>query len=210
MVDTKVSALTADTTPTGDDEILVINDPGGTPAERRVTRDNFSIRTTVVPCVMEVPEGTVAFPDIHPMTTTIAKKLSGFVMPDGATASTVNFKCIVPPDLHTTPAATLRFRFLTLGAVSNVDLSLVVRAKGFATGEDADVAFDTDEAENVLRMANANDSYTYYSEALGGTFAANDTLHGQIDRRPADADDDYTADVLLVGVDLLIDTTAKG
>jgi len=41
MADTKVSALTADTTPTGDDELLVINDPGGTPAERRVTITNM-------------------------------------------------------------------------------------------------------------------------------------------------------------------------
>jgi len=163
--------------------------------------------TDTIPCVMEVPEGTVAFPEIHAMSTTKAKKLSGFVMPNGASVSSVNFKCILPDDVASTPNAKLRFRFLTLGAVTNADLSLVVRAKGFADTEDADVAFDTDEAEVVLRMPNANDSYDYYSETLGGTYASSDTLHGQIDRRPADADDDYTADVLLVGVDLLIDRT---
>ncbi len=163
--------------------------------------------TDTIACVMEVPQGTVGFPDVHAMTTTISKKLSGFVMPDGASTSTINFKCILPDDVASTPNATLRFRFLTLGAVTATDLSIVVRAKGFADGEDADVAFDTDEAEAIVRMPDANDSYDYYNEVLGGTFASNDTLHGQIDRRPQDADDDYTDDVLLVGVDLLIDRT---
>jgi len=41
MVDTKVSGLSADTAPTGDDELLSINDPGGTPAEKRITIDNL-------------------------------------------------------------------------------------------------------------------------------------------------------------------------
>lgn len=38
---TKVSALTADTTPTSDDLLLVVNDPGGTPGSRKVTIANF-------------------------------------------------------------------------------------------------------------------------------------------------------------------------
>lgn len=37
MADTKISALTADTTPTKDDLIVTVNDPGGTPANRKVT-----------------------------------------------------------------------------------------------------------------------------------------------------------------------------
>jgi len=85
----------------------------------------------------------------------------------------------------------------------------VVRGKGFADTEDADVAFDTDETEQVLRMANANDTYTYYTQTLGGTYAAGDEGHGQIDRRPADADDDYTGDIFLVAIDFLVDTVAK-
>jgi len=207
---TKASAFNLETTIADADLVPFVKDPGGTPLESVITKANFggtSNFTDTIPCVMEIPEGTVAFPDIHAMTTSKAKKLSGFVMPNGASVSTINFKCVVPQDLNATPNATLRFRFLTLAALTNLDVSLVVRAKGFATGEDADVAFDTDEAEQILRMANANDSYTYYSEVLGGTFAADDTLHGQIDRRPADVDDDYTGDIFLVGVDLLIDRT---
>ena len=37
MVDTKLTALTADATPTSDDLIYAVNDPGGTPASRKVT-----------------------------------------------------------------------------------------------------------------------------------------------------------------------------
>lgn len=40
MADTKVSALTADASPTTDDLIYVVNDPGGTPASRKVTLGN--------------------------------------------------------------------------------------------------------------------------------------------------------------------------
>ena len=41
MADTKLSALTEDTSPTGDDLIYIVNDPGGTPGSRRVTINNF-------------------------------------------------------------------------------------------------------------------------------------------------------------------------
>lgn len=40
MADAKISALTADTTPTSDDLIVTVNDPGGTPANRKVTLAN--------------------------------------------------------------------------------------------------------------------------------------------------------------------------
>jgi len=209
MADAKIEDLVAITSVATADVLAVVDDPSGSPATKQVTFENLTKRNIIVPCVMEVPEGTVVYPDVHAMTTTISKKLSGFVFPDGANAGTLNFKCIVPEDLHTTPNATLRFRFLTLAALTNLDVSLVVRAKGFATTEDADVAFDTDESEQILRMANANDTYTYYTQTLGGTFASGDTLHGQIDRRPADADDDYTGDILLVGIDLLIDVVGS-
>lgn len=40
MADQKITALTADTSPTSDDLIVTVNDPGGTPANRRVTLAN--------------------------------------------------------------------------------------------------------------------------------------------------------------------------
>ena len=51
-VDLKISQLTADTSPTSDDLIMTVNDPGGTPASRKVTLANIfaaigSMGTTV-------------------------------------------------------------------------------------------------------------------------------------------------------------------
>lgn len=41
MADTKITALTADTSPTSDDLVVTVNDPGGTPANRKVTAGNL-------------------------------------------------------------------------------------------------------------------------------------------------------------------------
>jgi hypothetical protein len=42
MADTKISELTADATPTSDDLLITVNDPGGSPANRRVTIANLN------------------------------------------------------------------------------------------------------------------------------------------------------------------------
>lgn len=41
MADSKITGLTADTAPSTDDLVTTINDPGGTPANRKVTVANF-------------------------------------------------------------------------------------------------------------------------------------------------------------------------
>lgn len=41
MADKKVSALTAITQASGDDLLMIVNDPGGTPASRKITHANF-------------------------------------------------------------------------------------------------------------------------------------------------------------------------
>lgn len=41
MADTKISALTADTAPTKDDLVVTVNDPAGSPANRKVTLENL-------------------------------------------------------------------------------------------------------------------------------------------------------------------------
>lgn len=62
MADTKLSALTADTSPTSDDLVYTVNDPGGTPASRKVTLANFALRAwayAVKPYVVEVVDPSV-------------------------------------------------------------------------------------------------------------------------------------------------------
>ena len=41
MADKKLTALTEDTSPTTDDIVYVVNNPGGTPAEKKVTLANL-------------------------------------------------------------------------------------------------------------------------------------------------------------------------
>jgi hypothetical protein len=41
MADQKISELTADTSPTADDLIVTVNDPGGTPTNKKVTLGNL-------------------------------------------------------------------------------------------------------------------------------------------------------------------------
>jgi hypothetical protein len=50
MANTKITALTEDTTPTSDDLVVTVNDPAGTPASRKVSIANMSKAVT--------PEGT--------------------------------------------------------------------------------------------------------------------------------------------------------
>lgn len=58
--DTKVSALTADTTPTSDDLIYTVNDPGGTPASRKVViSDLFQNLTTNIVTTGTITAGTL-------------------------------------------------------------------------------------------------------------------------------------------------------
>lgn len=62
MADTKLSALTADASPTSDDLIYTVNDPGGTPASRKVTIANASLafwKYAVKPVVVEVVDPSV-------------------------------------------------------------------------------------------------------------------------------------------------------
>lgn len=48
MANTKISALTADTAPTADDLVVIVNDPGGTPATRKATVTNLTKAIPVV------------------------------------------------------------------------------------------------------------------------------------------------------------------
>jgi len=56
MADTKLTGLTADATPTTDDLVYVVNDPGGTPVSRKVTLAN--LRTTLSPSGTYTPTAT--------------------------------------------------------------------------------------------------------------------------------------------------------
>lgn len=56
----KVTALTADTSPTSDDLIMTVNDPGGTPANRKVTIGNLFTSPSLTTPALGTPASGVA------------------------------------------------------------------------------------------------------------------------------------------------------
>ena len=206
MADTKISALAATTDPQTADE-FAIND-GGT--SKKITFENLTKRHQVVPCVMEVPQGTVAFPDILSMTTSENKKITGIVLPDGANPGILNFKCIIPEDLHTTSAQAIRIRFISLATGTEDAVHLTLKTVGIAVNENADIDF-TDETPVV---AECSDTINTMNEALvnidlGTDWVSGDTVMGLLVRTPADGDDDYAGDILIVGIELLLFTVGS-
>jgi hypothetical protein len=81
MADTKVSALTADASPTSDDLIYTVNSPGGTPASRKVTLAN------VMALVLATPTIT-GHPTVEGITSTGATGTGKFVFDGTPTIST--------------------------------------------------------------------------------------------------------------------------
>lgn len=80
MATVKISALTADTTPTIDDLVVTVNDPGGTPATKKVTIANLAKALPYELVVACSDEGTA-------LTAGTAKVT--FRMPRGMTATSV-------------------------------------------------------------------------------------------------------------------------
>jgi len=154
-----------------------------------------------IPCVLEVPEGTIAFPDIHALVTQDSK-VSGFVLPDGATLSEINFKCKVPDALNASPAAKIRVTIMTLGASSG-DLRLQVSTKAAADTENIDLAFDL-ETEATVPMPTAIETMDVYEQTLTNQPSAGDFYTGQLKRDPVDSLDTYANDVLIVAIELII------
>jgi len=163
--------------------------------------------TDNIQCVLEVPQSTIAYPDIHALAT-MTGKISGFVLPNGATASTINFKVKVPDDLHATPAALLRVTIMTLAAVAGpADIRLLARHVSIADTEDADIALvDTSASgEETVTMPVTTETMDVYTATFQTQPVAGDIIIGQLTRDPTDAADDFTDDVFIVGIELIID-----
>jgi len=202
MASKKISELTAITSASPADE-LEINDAG---ASKKITFENITKRNIVVPITMEVPQGTVAFPDVHAMTTTISKKITGIVLPDGASIGIINWKCVIPEDLHTTSAQKVRIRFITQGTGTNHAVRLTLRSVGIAINEDMDIGM-TSETEVTAECADANDTMNEALIEIDLTtdWASGDTVIGLLERDPVDGDDDYAGDILVVGMEMIMD-----
>jgi len=164
---------------------------------------DFTVR---IPLVMEVPEGTVGFPDVHVLATQ-GSKISGMVLPNGGSSiSTINFKCNVPNDLNSTPAASLKFIIIGLGTGTADNVRLTVSSFAAADAEVIDQAFAA-ETEATVPIANAAETIEIYDQDMTTDPAAGDTLTVQLARDPGDASDDYDSDIMVIGAYLEIDIT---
>lgn len=91
MADSKISALAADTSPTADDLVVLVNDPGGTPANKKATIANL-LKLVAVQQVVEahttaVASGTTTIPldDTIPQNTEGDEYLTVSITPKSAT-----------------------------------------------------------------------------------------------------------------------------
>jgi len=198
-----------------DESKEIVNDVSAidTATTRTITYPNKDLTvnsitfTDAVLCTLEVPEGVIAFPDINALATAGAK-VSGMVLPDGASTSTINFKCRVPRDVSSTPAMKIRIRIMTQAADTAHAVRLTISTVGHAVNEDFDVAL-TAETEITAEMPDGTETGNEATIEVDLTtdWAADDTVLGQLKRDPTDAVDDYAGNILVVGIELLVDRT---
>jgi len=195
-------------TPDGADYIAIVDESETPDQTKKITIANLhgglsgGTWTDVIPCVLEVPEGVVAYPDIHPLVTQVSK-ISGFVLPT-ATNSTINFKWICPEDLAGTPALKIRVHTVTLSANTTDAINLTLSQKYTGDGENTDTAF---VAGNGVTATNYNvsdtiESHDWHDMTPTNSPTAGELVTGQIFRNVAA---DVAGDIIIVGISAHID-----
>ena len=159
--------------------------------------------TSRFPCVLEVPEGTVAFPAV-PALVKQGSKITGLVMPT-ATDSTINFKVIVPENLNSTPASKIRVYTLTLSANTSDAVNLTLDMRYTGDTENLDQVFDINTAGANFNVADTIESIDIHDITPESEPAAKDIITGQLFR---DVTADASGDIMIVGIDLIIDRTS--
>ena len=159
--------------------------------------------TSRIPCVLEVPQVTAAFPDVHALATQ-GSKITGLVMPT-ATDSTINFKVIVPENLNSTPASKIRVYTLTLSANTSDAINLTLDMRYTGDTENMDQTFDINTAAANFSLADVIESIDIHDITPESEPAAKDIITGQLFR---DITADEAGDVMIVGIDLIIDRTS--
>jgi len=196
----KITELTAEASPATTDIIEVTIDPGGTPLSRKVELGNLpggGTKTIPFPIVEIVPEGTVGFPDVHAFVTA-AMKQDGWVLPDGASTSKINFRGYLPPTLAGTPNMKIIVMIMTLGAVAGPQsVRLTITGEYKNDDEDMDVAQNDVNISATITLTATTETVSYHTFAPATAPAGNDILTFQIERDPVHAGDTFTDDILI-------------
>ena len=159
--------------------------------------------TSRIPCVLEVPQGAIAYPDVHALATQVSK-ITGLVMPT-ATDSTINFKVIVPENLNSTINALIRVYTLTLSANTSDAINLTLDMRYTGDTENLDQVNDINTAAANFGLADTIESLDIHDITPESEPTAKDMITGQLFR---DVTADEAGDVMIVGIDLIIDRTS--
>ena len=102
----------------------------------------------------------------------------------------------------------IKIRIMTLTADTAHAVRLLLSTIGVATNENADAAL-TAETEVTAEMPDTTETgnEAIIEVDLTTDWAADDTVLGQLKRDPTDAMDDYAGDILVTGIELLVDRT---
>ena len=193
-----VAAVVATGTAT---HVLTSNGAGAAPTFQAVGGGTGAF-TDYIPCVMEVPNDTVAYPDVFTLGDA-SSKITGMWLPNSA-ASTICFKVIVPEDLHGTPAAKVVIYMLPRTTVANSTVNLTLSRLYVNTTEDVDAALSAESAVDV-ELTSTADFLTIYEYDVTAEPTAGEMFHGTLKRDPAAANDDFTEDLFIVGIVLKIE-----
>ena len=157
------------------------------------------------PCALMVPQATISYPDVHVLATQV-NKLTGFVLPDGATADKFDFIARLPKNLAPTPNAKIEVIIMTRGVVSPTkNVRLTISTIYRKDTENMDVAL-TVEGETTVAMPTTTETMDVYEQALTDDPDSDDILvYGQVNRNPVAAADDFPDDIQVVAVNFTYD-----
>ena len=97
-------------------------------------------KTIPFPIVEMTPESTIGYPDVRAFATA-GMKQDGWILPDGAAKSKINFRGYLPPTLAGTPNMKIIVMIVTLGVVSPAKaVHLAITGEYKNDTEDMDVA----------------------------------------------------------------------
>jgi hypothetical protein len=206
MADSKVTAL-ASATPIATDNLYLIDDPGGTALSRKCTvqgvLDLVGTDAIYIPMTMEVPQGTGAYPDIHPLDTTFAGKVSGFILPTDVDG-TINIKATspIPATLPTSPVYTIRVTMIPTSAQTSTTVHLEYMYANVADGESLDATKIDDIADQAPTISATIETVDVLDITLVTAPVAGDYHIGQLVRDISE--DTYAGSILIINCTLII------
>jgi len=204
----RVTELTELTAPTNDDlsEIVDLAETVDTDARnKKITRENYTKRYSSHHIIMEVPNDTVAYPDIFTLGDG-GNKISGIWLPNSGTSS-INAKIVIPQDLHGTPAAKIAIYMMPRTSVANSTVNLRLKRLYVNTTEDADNTLTEDPVAGAgtdVEITSTADFLTIYEFDLEAEATEGELFEMLLTRTPSATNDDFTEDLFIVWMELRI------